>query len=366
LIEEIIADDLRKHGSRLKRHYLPLGTADGTEVMLPSYGPSVLLVGPSASGKSTAATGFLETLAERKYQYCIIDPEGDYETLEGAVILGGPQRVPSGDEVLRLLENPEENVVVSLTGMPISERPPFFLTLLSRLLQMRARTGRPHWLILDEAHHLLPAEWKPPSGLLPEQLHSTLFITVHPDLLARSILERIDTLLAVGQDAGPTVLRFAQAVGARVPRFTAPSLEPGEVLLWSRSEDAVPRKIHARSSRTERRRHRRKYAEGELPPERSFYFKGPKGKLNLRAQNLMLFLQVADGVDDATWEYHRRQGDYSRWFREKIKDETLAAEAERVERLPSVKPDESRKLIRTAIERDYTLPATPLPVPGAG
>ena len=36
-----------------------------------------------------------------------------------------------------------------------------------------------HWLILDEAHYLLPADWLPPSGLLPDKLTSMVLITVH-------------------------------------------------------------------------------------------------------------------------------------------------------------------------------------------
>src|SRR5262249_10823271 len=150
---ELVANDLRDHEGQLTRHRLPLGSNDEAEVTLPPYGPTVLLAGPSASGKSTVATAFVETLAEQKYQFCVIDPEGDYENFEGAVVLGGPQRAPVASEVLKLLANPEENVVVSLTGMPIAERPPFFLDLLGQLLQKRAHTSRPHWLILDEAHH---------------------------------------------------------------------------------------------------------------------------------------------------------------------------------------------------------------------
>ena len=88
--------------------------------------------------------------------------------------------------------------------------------------------------------------------------------------------------------------------------------------------------------------------------------------MNLRAQNLMLFLQIGDGVDDDTWQYHLHQGDISRWFREGIKDENLASAAERVESLTNVTPQESRALIRTAVEQDYTVPASlPLPVAAA-
>ena len=115
-----------------------------------------------------------------------------------------------------------------------------------------------------------------------------------------------------------------------------------------------------------RHRHRRKYAEGQLPPDRSFYFRGPQLKMNLCAQNLMLFLQIGDGVDDETWLYHLRRGDFSRWFRECIKDENLATAAERLESLTNATPQESRALIRAAVEQDYTVPASlPLPVEGA-
>jgi hypothetical protein len=143
------------------------------------------------------------------------------------------------------------------------------------------------------------------------------------------------------------------------------TLAGGEILLWPRQEKRAPYKVRIAPSRLERRRHTRKYAEGELPPDRSFYFRGPDEKLNLRAQNLLLFLQMADGVDDETWLHHLRQGDYSRWFREGIKDEALAAEAAAVERRRNLDPATGRKLIRAAVERRYTQPASsPLPMPG--
>ena len=69
------------------------------------------------------------------------------------------------------------------------------------------------------------------------------------------------------------------------------------------------------------------YAEGDVGPVLSFYFRGPEAGLNLRAQNLIIFTQIAEGLDDETWSYHLRRGDYSRWFREVIKDAELADEA---------------------------------------
>src|SRR5262249_1625581 len=174
----------------------------------------------------------------------------------------------------------------------------------------------------------------------------------------RAVLGTVDTVIAVGQAPEQTLEQFREASGRTDLSVGRPAeLESNEVLFWSRRTGPAPLVLVPAPGRTERRRHTRKYAEGELPPERCFYFRGPDGKLKLKAQNLFLFLQLADGVDDATWEYHLRRGDYSGWFREKIKDEELADETARIEASSDMSPAESRASVRSAIERHYTLPA---------
>jgi hypothetical protein len=186
------------------------------------------------------------------------------------------------------------------------------------------------------------------------------------DLLSTAILERLNTLLVIGPEAADILQHFARAGKTPVPIWNSKPPAMGEVLHWTRTGKVPPQVVKTHPCRQARRRQRRKYAQGDLPPDRSFYFKGPEKKLNLRAQNLILFLQLADGVDDATWEYHRREGDYSRWLKDSIKDADLAAEVARIEALAKIDPLEGRQQIRAAIERDYTLPAAgPLPVPGA-
>jgi hypothetical protein len=92
-----------------------------------------------------------------------------------------------------------------------------------------------------------------------------------------------------------------------------------------------------------------------LTPDLCFYFRGPEGKLNLKAQNLAMFLQIGDGVDDETWLFHLKNGDISRWFHEVIKDDELAREAELVAR-DEVGAEGSRKHIRAQIEQRYIVP----------
>jgi hydroxymethylpyrimidine pyrophosphatase-like HAD family hydrolase len=344
LIERILDDDLRSIPDR--RHALLLGVRrDGSEVRIAPAGQRVLLAGPSGSGKTTAATGFLERVMAAGYQCCIIDPEGDYEEYESVVCIGTNERAPAVEEVLELLSKPQNQVAVSLLGVPLPDRPGVFGALLPRLQEMRARTGRPHWIVIDEAHHLLPASWRPAPLTLPRELGGVLLITVHPESVSPAMLGALDLVLAVGESPEQTLRPFLR--GRELPRQ---KLEPGEILCWSNSKVEPVKLVPGKA---QHRRHRRKYAAGDVG-EKAFVFRGPKGKLNLRAQNLTIFLQMAEGVDEETWLHHLRQGDYSRWFREAIKDEALAAQAEEIERGGNAR--ETRRRIREAIEERYTLP----------
>ena len=355
LIDYMVGNDLSFLNDELRRHRLLVGHGDDRqEIWLAPYGYNVLIAGPSGSGKSTAATSFLERLRERRYQFCIIDPEGDYDHLEGAVTLGNPGRGPTPDEVLQMLADAGKNSVVNLVGMPLGDRPQFFLSLLPRLQELRNRTGRPHWLVVDEAHHLLPASWSPGPHALPAEMKRTVFITVHPEQVAGPVLAGIDKIMAVGPAPEETINRFHEALAEPLPTLGPIDHKPGDVFLWSRKERAGKR-VHLIPTQAEHHRHVRKYAEGELPPERSFFFRGPAGKLKLRAQNLMLFMQIGDGVDDETWMHHLRAGDYSHWFRVCIKDEALADKTAVLEQQVGLSADEGRARIRALIEKGYTL-----------
>jgi hypothetical protein len=313
-----------------------------------------MVAGTSGSGKSTLTKGLLERLAAAGYQYVIVDPEGDYDALEGAVTLGDPRRAPAAEEVLNSLEVAGHNVVVNLLGVPLEQRPAFFDGLLPRLQELRTRTGRPHWLVVDEAHHLLPTAWTPAGQTVPRELGSALFITVHPESVARPVLESVGLVLAVGGKPEETLANFARTAGVKPPKVKATELGPGETLAWR--PGSAPVRVKSEPPQAEHRRHSRKYAEGSVGPDRSFAFRGPSDKLNLRAQNLVLFLQMADGVDDETWLYHLRRKEYSAWFRDAIKDDGLAAEAEAVE-TEDLPARESRAKVREAVEKRYTLPA---------
>ena len=359
LVARLIESDLSEVVGQDEEQQLTLGTrSGGTPVTLPVYGTNVMISGTSGSGKSTLATALLEQLMARGYQCCVVDPEGDYDELGEAIRFGSPKHAPDLAAILSGLEQPATNVVVNLLGVKLNERPDFFAALLLRLQEHRARAGRPHWILVDEAHHLLPADWEPAPQVMTNAATSMIFVTVHPESLARAVLEQIDVIAVVGEKPEQRIAQVVSRVGGASHSAAAVELETGEALAWFRSSAEAPFKLRASVSTGERRRHSRKYAEGQLGEDRSFYFRGPDGRLNLRAQNLVLFLQMADGVDDATWQYHLERGDVSRWMRDSIKDSELANDVRAVEQSAvRLAPGETREQVRKAIESRYTLSA---------
>jgi hypothetical protein len=102
----------------------------------------------------------LEQLIDKGYQTCVIDPEGDYQSIEKMIMFGNSQRGPTVAEVLTAMDNPSTQVIVNLVGLPLQDRPSFFFELLPQLQERRNRTGRPHRVLVDETHHLLPTKWR--------------------------------------------------------------------------------------------------------------------------------------------------------------------------------------------------------------
>jgi HAD superfamily hydrolase (TIGR01484 family) len=368
IIEQLLADDLRSLQPRLRRHDILLGrTDDGEEFCLGPYGTRVTVAGPSGSGKSTVVTAIVERLIQKQYQVCVIDPEGDYDDFGQFVTLGGSDRIPGVSEILEVLRTSGTSISVNLLGVPVADRPNYFVGLLPRLQELRARTGRPHWIVIDEAHHLLPSELDSASLSIPSSLGSFALITVHPKSVSRVLLEAVNHVIAIGPEPGGVIQQVNEGTGKS---WSAPAqavsggaassgagTRNGQMLVWQLPESNPPTRVMLEPAKAVLRRHKRKYASGELGEDKSFYFRGPEGKLNLRAQNLTVFAQIAEGVDEATWIHHLKKNDYSLWFREAVKDNVVADEIAVIEKNAQLQPGESRSLILETIRKHYTNPS---------
>ena len=355
-VEQLIDKLIKRDHSILPRHHdgIVLGSAGGDDIYL-SPTDTILIAGSSGIGKSTLATALTERFVESKFQFCVFDPEGDYDGLEGAVRLGDGSSAPTKAQVLDLVAKAESNIVINGLALRVNERPDFFADLLPGLSSFRRRTARPHWLVIDEAHHLLPKRRDDTRAVLSLELPGTVLITVHPEAISTDVLRLVTAIIALGPKARDVVKAFCHETGTALPK-NIPTPKGARVLFWRPGKK--PKTIKVIEPLQSLKRHSRKYAEGQLNEAGSFYFHGPDNAMNLRAHNLMIFAQIAEGIDDKTWEFHLRAGDYSQWFRHQIRDKDLARETAEAEKDKKLSAEESRKRVLDAVRRRYTAPAT--------
>jgi hydroxymethylpyrimidine pyrophosphatase-like HAD family hydrolase len=359
-IDRYLLDDLQGEPQVFHRHDIVLGARhSGAPLRLPVYGAVVLILGASGSGKSTLSGVLIERLNDLGYQVCVVDPEGDHGGLDPLVVLGSARARPALDEVTLALRRDLQGVVVNLVAMSRTDRSLFAPALLSDILALRTTHGRPHWLIVDEAHHLLPASGAPSEAILPAGTEGVALITLSATDLAQSVLQTVTHLFVVGAGAGEHLQAFATARGLEMPPAGPGALDlmEGEALLATVEDSRLNRPVRFRVAprRSEHQRHVRKYARGDLGADSSFYFRGPDGRLNLRAYNVHAFSEMARGVDLATWMYHLEHGDYSAWFERKVKDPETAERIRETEREAStLEPEETRRRVLDLVDTRYT------------
>jgi hypothetical protein len=249
LAEHVLSNDLSDVQPARRR--LVLGTNPrGEPVTIPPYATTVLIAGPSGSGKSREATALIEHIADAGYQLCILDPEGDYDAFEPVVTLGDGERYASPEEAQEvLLDAPRQSISLNLVGLPPGDRPAYLQSLLATIDSLQRRVGRPHWLVMYEAHHFLPSSSDPlpfdhPGGV------SLLLLTVTPEHVAKSALASVDFAVAVGRSPLDTLSTLGQRLGEEPPPSDA---APGEeeAVLWDRRAGRLERVVipHPRSER---------------------------------------------------------------------------------------------------------------------
>jgi hydroxymethylpyrimidine pyrophosphatase-like HAD family hydrolase len=210
------------------RHGLVVGTeSDGTEVHLGPTSGIVLIAGGSSIRELVA--GLTRQMAEREFHFCMLDPEGRYAELDKTVSVGDGAIPPQTGEIDKLVVQ-GMNVVVNMSGLDARERPAFVANLLPELQKRRAETGRPHWILIEDGHELLPSEH--PKAVSIMVLSST------PERIDDRALSTVKVVLAAGREAPKVVASFA--ISADVP---VPAPAPDELLFWNRERG--PRLVRA-------------------------------------------------------------------------------------------------------------------------
>lgn len=346
LADMLLGDDLCSVTRSQRRRDISLGLkADGKDYSIVPYRRGILLTGSSGGGKSTLTVSITESLARNAYQYCLIDPEGDYLELPDAVIIGNDKSVPELKEIAELLKNARQHVVICIMSIPLQDRPSFFLNLLPVLIQSRETYGHPHWILIDEAHHLVPRSTVSP---LFESLDNFILIGYDVGAIETELVKRTSTVMIVGDRIREPLEQYCAIVSCPVPPGTG-RVRVGEVFVFDQGSKGPPAVVTYHTPKNVQQRHKRKYAYGEMG-DNNFVFTGSEGKLSLKANNLAMFVHIAEGIDDDTWMYHLKRKDFGDWFSAFLHDDELARVAAQAE---SRNAADSKKMILDYVTKRY-------------
>jgi len=92
--------------------------------------------------------------------------------------------------------------------LPAGEMARFVQDLFARLCAMRAAVGRPHWIVLEEIHRLMPEIER---VMAEPGRPGLLLATEHPAEVSTGVYARADVVVAVGFSP-PETVRFLRGV----------------------------------------------------------------------------------------------------------------------------------------------------------
>jgi len=361
---------------RPRRRLLIGHTDDGRDFSLGVRGRNVLIVGDSNSGKSWLAGLLCERLILHGYSLCVIDPEGDYRTLDalpGVTVLGGENPPPPLRALLHELRHPDHSVVIDLSSLEHDAKFEYIRSVLPALNVFRQRTGTPHRIILDEGHHFLHDAVD--RGLLDLDFNGYTVVTYRPSQLPPEFVAATEVILVTRES------KSEEIEALRNHCATCQHLGPSgwEILPHIRIDQAValPGTEEAGSALrvftigqrlTPHVRHRQKYVDVPVSKSRAFVFGSGRRGVMARAHTLREFVAILEFLDVAQGVGYLRRGDFSRWVSDVFGDHALARELHGLERRHEMGVPEALEQIVTAVRSRYdvTDDSDPLPVQESG
>lgn len=337
---QILPDRLAAPDS--SRHRFSIGWVAATSgpVTIPARGVNILIHGDPHSGKSWLAGALVERLVAARYAVCVVDPEGDYRVLAhlpGVTWL----EVHGPADVDRVLDghrqDPAASTVLDLSTLPHAMKVAVIERALWKIREIRRSTGRPHWVLIDEAHYSLHAGGVAAAALDVAD-RGFCFVTYRPSWLRERVIQAVDIFL-LARTSGSEELAF---LGATLPAVVSEGagisealarLPRGEFLLVQRDRQHPPSAVTfvAAPRQTVHVRHLTKYVDSCVPPGREFRFRGFDGRVRASADSLHGFRRVVSTAPDEVLAHHAEHGDFSRWVRDVFADVELARQLRKIE-----------------------------------
>jgi hypothetical protein len=183
--------------------------------------------------------GIIGRICTLGYQFCVLDTRGRYLGLTPAVVLGGADHPPETMEVLTALEKPEINAVVALGSLSPARRVAFIADLLRRLAALQGKTGRPHWIIVDDAVEAHAAASLEKQAALPPA-DNMIHVSAEAAHLPAGLLAAATAILVTGSGTAAELEAIARAMGEAAPPEPLRDPRAGEAIAWSHRSRAAP------------------------------------------------------------------------------------------------------------------------------
>ena len=328
-------------------HHFDLSTTD--EIRLNAHDlvdRNVLIAGGSGYGKSWLASRLADGLIGGGYQVLALDPVGDLRTLRRhatCLCLGfGGEEMPPIGLIVQLLAETDLSLVLDLSWMATPQEQVLYAAgLLRRVSEVHRHFGKPHWIVVDEAQDLLGGYTNPAALplLRDARLPGVCLATWQPSRLDSALLERIDGILLTRHRLTREVDCLCRLLAARSLDATGladrlDALSEGQALMWGLTPSSEHSLMHLKfqlGPRTFPHMQRlQQYLEEVVAPAKQFYFNDQTGR-TAPAGNLGELIDRLRLVDLGTLTYHFQRGDFSRWIRVVLHDETLARWLDRVQ-----------------------------------
>ena len=359
-----ISQQSRLSAAQMGRRRLWLGHEhNGDPVSLAVRGRTVLIAGEPGTGKSWLAGLLCEQLILQGYGMCIIDPEGDYRSLEdlpGVITLGGDDPPPRGREIVRELRHPDVSVVVDLSKLPHHEKVEYLQTLLPLLNTLRRNTGLPHKILLDEAHYYLNGPDS--TRLIDPELAGYVLVTYRVSALDPAIRMTSDAVVMVTRETDPEEARTLAGLCRPQPCATVTpavfrDLGASEAALLPGADESHGRVLRFRMAPrlTSHVRHRTKYLDMPVIDAQTFVFTDD-GRAGPRARTLKEFMGLLAVLPSAPIEAHLTRHDFSRWIDDVFRDHPLGVHIRALEgRVGGEEPPDIAADIAQAIRARYAV-----------
>ena len=329
-----VVRDRRLPEVRAPRRRLLLGVeADGNRPLeLAETGRNVLVAGDPRSGKSWVTGLLCEQLMLARYCVCVIDPEGDYRTLEalpGVHVLGGLSTPPSPAEVVQALRYPDVSVLIDLSSVAHVDKVDYLGAVLPALRAWRERTGLPHRIVVDEAHYFLYGPQV--EAMVDLDMGGYTLVTYRASSLDPSVRRAAEAIVVTRitdeREAAALAQTFGEGETGHWQRLLA-TLTIGEAALLPTVVEAggCLRRFRLAARLTSHIRHRQKYLDVPVPTHLAFYFPEIGAPAGQHARTLAEFIGFLVCAPREALDGHLRRHDFSRWLRDVYRDAPLAME----------------------------------------